>query len=140
MAFDLIMELNESITSAIWIDNCFVYLNADLKLCYLLGKKPTVITRLQKKMVLLGYVQNLNKLFLMDKGLSIYCYDLNYNLIQYQQAVLLKNLESAQKILPLIPKELHLKVAKFLESNEYKELAYQITPEPSHKYEYFIWD
>jgi coatomer subunit beta' len=69
----------------------------------------------------------------MDKSLTMVSYELNYQLIQYQQAVIANDQENANKIFTTIPKELHLKVAKFLETNERKELAYMITPDPTHK-------
>jgi len=69
----------------------------------------------------------------MDKSLNMISYELNYYLIQYQQAVIIKDLSNAEKIFPSIPKELYLKVAKFLESNDLKELAYSITPDKTHK-------
>ena len=110
-----------------------VYVNADLKLSYLLGKKPSAMARLQKKMLLLGYVSSLNRVFLIDKGLTLVSYELLQSVVQYQQAILDKDLAAAEKLLPEVPKEVHLKLAKFLETNEYKELAYTITPDPSHK-------
>ncbi len=108
-------------------------MNTDLKLSYFLGKKPSVLARLQKKMLLLGYVSNLNRVFLIDKGLTLISYELLHSVVKYQEAILEKDFEAAEKLLADVPKEAHLKLAKFLETNEYKELAYNVTPDLSHK-------
>jgi len=104
-----------------------------LKLSYFLGKKPSVITRLQKKMLLLGYVSGLSRVFLIDKGLVIMSYELLHSVIKYQEAILESNFEAAEKLLLNVPKDAYLKLAKFLEANDHKELAYNVSPDPSHK-------
>jgi coatomer subunit beta' len=71
---------------------------------------------------------------LIDKGFEVISFELNFNLVQYQQAIAEKDFENAEKIFGTIPKELHLKAAKFLEINDLKELAFKITPDPQHKY------
>ena len=111
-----------------------MFVNNDLKLCYLLGKKPNVIARLQKKMLLLGYVPAQNRLYLIDKLMTMVNYELLYQVVQYEQAIIQGNFEGAAKLLLTVPKEAHLKLAKFLEINEFKELAYKVTPELTHKY------
>eukprot|EP01022_Parablepharisma_sp_SALTPOND_P018675 TRINITY_DN3091_c0_g1_i1.p1 TRINITY_DN3091_c0_g1~~TRINITY_DN3091_c0_g1_i1.p1 ORF type:complete len:534 (+),score=55.08 TRINITY_DN3091_c0_g1_i1:1008-2609(+) len=141
-AFELETELPEivfllfyssQIESAIWIDNALVYVNTDLKLSYFLGKKPSVLARLQKKMLLLGYVPGQNRVFLIDKSLTLVSYELLQSVIKYQEYILGKDFDTAEKLLQDVPKEAHLKLAKFLETNDYKELAYNVTPDPTHK-------
>ena len=70
----------------------------------------------------------------MDKNLTMICYELFHPLLQYQQAIVEHNFEAAEKLLQSVPKEAYLKLAKFLETNDQKELAYTLTPDPTHKY------
>ncbi len=74
-----------------------------------------------------------NRLYLMDKAMTMINQELLYSVLQYQQAIVEKNFEGAEKLLSTVPKDSHLKLAKFLETNDYKELAYNITPDPTHK-------
>lgn len=83
--------------------------------------------------LLLGYVAGQNRLYLMDKAMTMINQELLYSVLQYQQAIVEKNFEGAEKLLSTVPKDSHLKLAKFLETNDYKELAYNITPDPTHK-------
>lgn len=132
-AFELTQEIPEIVESAIWVNEAFVYVSADLKLKYFLGKKPSVISRVPKKMLLLGYISNLNRVFLIDKDLNMFSYELLQSVIQYQQAILGEDVAAAEELLIKVPAEAHLKLAKFLEINEHKDLAYMITPDPTHK-------
>lgn len=83
--------------------------------------------------LLLGYVSAHNRMYLMDKNMAMISYELEYALLQYQQLIIEKNFAEAEKVFPSIRKDNHLKVAKFLEMNENKELAYMITPDTIHK-------
>ena len=46
-----------------------------------------------------------------------------------------EEIQKAQQLLPSIPESFHGKLAKFLEVNGQKEMAFQITPDPDHKFE-----
>ena len=98
-----------------------------------MGKKPIIIARLTKKMLLLGYVATQNRVFLLDKDFELYSYELLQSVLLYQQAVLSNDLVAAEQLLKNVPQDAHLKLAKFLEANDYKEIAYNLTPDPTHK-------
>ena len=66
-------------------------------------------------MYLLGYVSNENRLYLGDKEMSIVSYELSLGVLEYQTAVMRKDFETADKVLPTIPKEQRTRVAHFLE-------------------------
>ncbi len=67
-------------------------------------------------MYLLGYMPALNKIYAVDKQMSVYGYSLSLTLVEYQTAVLRGDLETAQELLPSIPAEQRNKVARFLEA------------------------
>lgn len=98
-----------------------------------MGKKPSVIARLPRKMLLLGFVGSQNRVYLLDKDLELYSYELLQSVLQYQQAVLAQDFDNAQLLVKAVPPEAHLKLAKFLEANDYKEIAYELTPDATHK-------
>lgn len=100
---------------------------------YFLGKKPSIIARLPKKMLLLGYVASQNRVYLLDKDFELYSYELLQSVLLYQQAILNKDFTEAEQLIKNIPIEAYLKLAKFLEANDCKEIAYNLTPDPTHK-------
>lgn len=88
----------------------------------------------------------------MDKNLNVSGYTLALSMIEYQSAVLRGDMSTAEQILPTVPKEQRNKVARFLEgkgmqryldvdcerlilSTDLKELAFQVTNEPDHKFD-----
>lgn len=66
-------------------------------------------------MYLLGYVSNENRLYLGDKEMSIVSFELSLAVLEYQTAVMRKDFETADQVLPTIPKEERTRVAHFLE-------------------------
>ena len=67
-------------------------------------------------MYLLGYIPTHNRVYLADKDVNVYAFSLSLNLIEYQTAILRDDMETANEILPTIPKEQRNKVARFLEA------------------------
>ena len=66
-------------------------------------------------MYLLGYIPKDNRLYLGDKELNIMSYSLLLSVLEYQTAVMRKDFETADSVLPSIPKEQRTRVASFLE-------------------------
>ena len=52
--------------------------------------------------------------------------------------ILKGNIDEAQSLLPKVPESCHGKLAKFLEQNGQKQLAFQVTPDLDHKFELAI--
>jgi len=70
---------------------------------------------LSRTMYLIGYIPKDNRLYLCDKDLNIVSYSLLVSVLEYQTAVMRRDFESADTILPTIPKEQRTRVAHFLE-------------------------
>ena len=66
-------------------------------------------------MYLLGYIPGDNRLYLGDKELSIISYNLQLSVLEYQTAVMRKDFDTADQVLPTIPREMRTRVAHFLE-------------------------
>ena len=66
-------------------------------------------------MYLLGYIPKDNRLYLGDKELTVVSFSLLLSVLEYQTAVMRRDFETADKVLPTIPREQRNRVAHFLE-------------------------
>lgn len=78
-------------------------------------------------MSILGYIPTQNRVYLADKDMNVYAYSLSLSVVEYQTAVLRDDMESANEILPTLPKDQLNKVARFLEGRS----AYTFPRRPS---------
>lgn len=70
---------------------------------------------IHRTMYLLGYIPKDNRLYLTDKELNVVSYNLLVSVLEYQTAVMRRDFETADKVLPTIPKDQRTRVAHFLE-------------------------
>jgi coatomer subunit beta' len=96
------------------------------------------LAHLDKPLTYLGFVPKNDKIYLMDREKSIYGYTLHISYINYQNAILNGDLESAEKIFSKIPEEIYNQAAKFLDSQGYYELALSITKDEEHQFELYL--
>jgi len=66
-------------------------------------------------MYLLGYISAHNKIYLVHKDVNVYAYGLSLAVVEYQTAVLRRDMDAASKLLAGIPAKHRNKVARFLE-------------------------
>jgi len=57
------------------------------------------------------------------------------SVLNYQTAVVRKDFDTANAILPSIPRSEHASVARFLESQGFKEEALAVSTDPDHRFE-----
>lgn len=86
-------------------------------------------------MYLLGYIPRENRLYLGDKELNVVSYSLLLSVLEYQTAVMRGDFETADQILPSIPKEQRTRVAHFLEKQGFKAQALAVSNDPEHRFE-----
>ncbi|KAF9260701.1 coatomer protein [Marasmius fiardii PR-910] len=134
-AFDVVADVQESIKTAKWIGDCFIYTTSTKRLSYFIGTESYTISPFDTTLYLLGYIPAHNRVYLADKDMNIYGYSLSLNVVEYQTVVLRGDMDAASEILPTLPKEQLNKVARFLEGRDLKELALQITTDPDHKFD-----
>lgn len=132
-AFTFLGDFNEEVISGEWVTgDAFVYTTAKGKLNYLIGDKVINHALIDKKMFVLGYLSQKNRIFLVNKGLKITSYELLTSVIQAQRDIV--NAEPGltsqdpqyQKLKDIISEvpEAHIgKIAKFAESMGLKELG-----------------
>ncbi|KAK7053051.1 Coatomer subunit beta' [Paramarasmius palmivorus] len=134
-AFEVIADVPESIRTAKWIGDCFIYTTNSNRLSYFIGNESYTISPFDTPLYLLGYIPAHNRVYLVDKNLNVYGYSLALSVVEYQTAVLRGDMGTAEEILSTIPKEQLNKVARFLEIRDLKELALKITTDPDHKFD-----
>ncbi|CAG8468172.1 1461_t:CDS:10 [Paraglomus occultum] len=137
-AFEFVTEVPESIKTGTWVGDCFIYTNAVNRLNYLVGAQTFTISHFDTPMYLLGYIPKDNRIYLADKDVNVYSYALSLTVIEYQTAILRGDLESATELLPDVPEDQRNRIARFLESQELKELALEVSTDIEHKFELAI--
>ncbi|WVQ76552.1 hypothetical protein IAR50_006222 [Cryptococcus sp. DSM 104548] len=137
-AFDVIAEINETVKTSKWIGDCFIYTNSTNRLNYLVGEQPHTINHFDKPVYLLGYLPAHNRIYVADKSLAVFSYSLSVAVVEYQTAILREDFEGAEALLESVPQEQKNKLARFLESQDQKELALNLTTDPDHKFDLAI--
>lgn len=86
-------------------------------------------------MYLLGYIPADNRVYLSDKDLNIVSFSLLLAVLEYQTAVMRKDFDTADRVLPTIPRDQCSRVAHFLEKQGFKQQAMAVTNDPEHKFD-----
>lgn len=137
-AFEVLNEIEESVRTGLWVGDCFIYTNSVNRLNYYVGGEIVTIAHLDRVMYLLGYIPKDNRLYLGDKELSIVSFSLLVSVLEYQTAVMRRDFDTADKVLPTVPREQRTRVAHFLEKQGFKSQAMAVTCDPEHKFELAI--
>jgi len=66
---------------------------------------------------------------------NVISYEVQLSVLEYQTAVMRKDFDTADSVLPNIPREQRTRVAHFLEKQGFKEPALHVTTDPEHKFE-----
>jgi coatomer subunit beta' len=139
--FDLLYEINDTITSGKWVGDCFIYVNNVGRLNYSVGGQIQTLVHLDTSAggttqhTILGYLAKEDRVFLVDKNLNVVAYCVMLSVLQYQTAVMRGDFDAANELLPNIPESEYTKVARFLESQGFKEEALAVTADPDHKFD-----
>jgi coatomer subunit beta' len=140
-SFDLLYEISDNITSGKWVGDCFIYVNNVGRLNYSVGGQIETLVHLDTtaggatQHTILGYLAKEDRVYLIDKGLNMVSYRVTLAVLQYQTAVMRGDFDTANDLLAGIPEEEYTKVARFLESQGFKEEALQVTQDPDHKFD-----
>ncbi|CDZ98718.1 coatomer beta subunit [Phaffia rhodozyma] len=137
-AFELVAEVSENVSTSKWVGDCFIYTTSNNKLSYLVGDQSHAINHFDTPMYLLGYLPSQNRVYLADKDVNVFSYNLSVTVIDYQSAILRGDMETAASILPSVPADQLNRVARFLETQELRELAMEVSNDPDHKFELAI--
>lgn len=134
-SFEVIYEISESVRTGEWVGDCFLYTTSSNKLNYLVGGETYTINHFDKQMYLLGYIPRDNAVYLADKDVNVTSYHFSLKVLEYQTVVLRGEMDLARELLSEIPDSEKTKVARFLETQGYTELALQISEDPEQKFD-----
>lgn len=130
-----ISEIEEVVKTGVWVGDCFIYTNTVNRLNYYVGGEIVTIAHLDRTLYILGYMPDSNRLYLGDKEINVVSYSLLLSVLEYQTAVMRQDFETADKVLPSVPREQRTRVAHFLEKQGFKPQAMAVTADPEHKFE-----
>jgi coatomer subunit beta' len=105
------------------------------RLNYYVGGEIVTVSHLDRVMYLLGYIPKDNSLYLCDKELNVVSYSLPLSVLEYQTAVMRRDFETADKVLPGIPKDQRTRVAHFLEKQGFKQQALAVSSDLDHRFD-----
>ncbi|PSN49934.1 Coatomer subunit beta' [Blattella germanica] len=134
-AFTVLGETHESVRTGLWVGDCFIYTNGVNRINYYVGGEIVTVSHLDRTMYLLGYVPRDNRLYLGDKELNVVSYSLLLSILEYQTAVMRGDFETADRVLPTIPRSQRTRVAHFLEKQGFKQQALAVSTDSEHKFE-----
>lgn len=140
-SFDLLYEINDAITSGKWVGDCFLYCNSAGRLNYSVGGQIQTLVHLDTSAsgttqhTVLGYLAKEDRVYLIDKSLNVVSYKVMLAVLQYQTAVMRGDFDAANELLGSIPESEYTTVARFLESQGFKEEALAVTTDPDHKFD-----
>ncbi|KAL8272624.1 hypothetical protein Esti_003412 [Eimeria stiedai] len=118
IAFELVHQAEEGVTSGLWLADCFVYTTRSCRLrCFCGGRAQTLRTLEAKELTILAVVPEQNRLYLVSPAHAISVFSLNQAAIYYQAAVARGDLEAARGIFPQLPEEEHDEAARALQAH-----------------------
>lgn len=86
-------------------------------------------------MYILNYIGTENRLYLSDKELGIVSFRVLRTVLEYQTAVMRRDLSSADRILAMVPREQRTRIAHFLEKQGYLKQALAVTTDAEHRFD-----
>lgn len=134
-AFELEYSMTDKIRTGQWVGDCFLFTNGTGRLNYFVGGQVMTLCHMDHPMYLLGFVPKEDRVFLIDKAYNVISHKALLSVLNYQTAVVRKDFDTANTILPSIPKSEYSAVAKFLESQGFKEEALIVSPDLDHRFE-----
>ena len=135
-ALEEIHELEETVKSGTWVGDCFIFTNTSNRLNYAVGDKVELIAPFDKPMYVLGYIQTKGRVYLADKEVNIVSFSLSVQTLEYQTLILRGDFDTAASVLETIKSnEQRNKIARFLDGQEYRDMALDITTDPDHRFD-----
>lgn len=138
-AFEPEHEISDRIVKGQWVGDCFIFSNGAGRLDYFVGGSTMTLCHLDQQstgpLFMIGYLPKEDKVYLMDRSRNVFAYPALLAVLQYQTAVVRRDFETANTILPAIPETEHSSVARFLEAQGYKDVALQVSRDQDHKFD-----
>lgn len=126
----------DKINSGVFIYNLFFYISTSGKIHYTAKGKSFLYCNADRRQMIIGAIEGQNRLYTFDKNFSVFCYEVPYGLAAMISKVADgKAVEvEPEDILP----EYRDRIARFLDSFEMKEKAFEVVLNNDHKFELAI--
>lgn len=134
-ALELVHEMNETVGTGQWIGDCFLYTTETGRLNYYVGGEIVTVSHFDKTLYYLGYLPKENRAFFMDASRNVSSFALSHVMLEYQTAVVRGDFDAANAILPQLASSEMDAVARFLESQGFKEEALALSTDPDQKFD-----
>jgi coatomer subunit beta' len=138
-AFEPEHEISGKVEKGQWVGDCFVFSNGAGRLNYFVGGNTMTLAHLDQQstgpLFMLGYLPKEDKVYFMDRSRNVVSYRALLAVLQYQTAVVRRDFDSANTLLPAIPESEHSSVARFLEAQGYKDVALQVSKDIDHQFD-----
>ncbi|ETO24862.1 hypothetical protein RFI_12294, partial [Reticulomyxa filosa] len=140
-AFTLDQDINETVTSAFYSGEIFIYTNQNQRLNYYVGGQVITLTHLDRPCYILGYffcyLLKEDRVYLIDRRYNIVSFELLRYVLGYQASIVRGDLETASALLKRgkIPSEYYHKLAQFLEGQGHLDMALEVSTDPEHQFE-----
>ena len=128
--------MEEHVKSGIWVGDCFVFTSTANRVNYLVGSKTHLVAPCDKPVYVLGYMPKQGRIYLADKDANVISFHLSLQTVEYQTLILRSDFDAAAFTLESITSDDERnKIARFLEGQNYKGMALEITKDPEHRFE-----
>ena len=123
--------LNDKITSAIFVNKIFYFINKAGKIHLSFLGKSFFYNNAQKKQFILGALDQQERLYLFDNNNGVYSHRIPFELFNQIKLYI----EGKSKNEPEISAEFKDRVAKYYHAFDLKKEAYKLTDNQDHKFE-----
>jgi coatomer subunit beta' len=136
-AFEVLYEIHDSLTSAIFVHDVVIYTNDSWKISFAQnGKHFYLAFPDKKKMYLVGYVNTQERYYLIDKHNEVVSYTFPVSFAQLLSVSREEYPAMASKLLGKIPQTYYDKLAKYLEAIDMKREAFEVAQDLDLKYSF----
>ena len=98
-----LLQIEDQVSSGLWVGDCFIYSNASWRLNYCVGGEVTVMFHLDRALYLLGYIATQQRVYLIDREYSIVSYTLLLALVEFKTLVMRGMMDDAFELLETLP-------------------------------------
>jgi coatomer subunit beta' len=130
-AFEVLGEIEETVKTGDWVGDCFIFTNALNQLNYYVVDEIVTVAHLEKPLYLLGYLPDVNRVFLADLELNVISYNVELSILQYQV------LDSDNPTFNLNSDRRYASRLRFhfFEKQGFKKQALAVTTDPEHQFD-----
>uniref|UniRef100_A0A7E4ZR94 Beta'-coat protein n=1 Tax=Panagrellus redivivus TaxID=6233 RepID=A0A7E4ZR94_PANRE len=128
----------ETVTSALWIEGCFVFTTSANSIQYIVSGDKQTVAHFDRAVLLVRFFPKSELLALTDFEGNVYIRTLPLSLIRYQLAVEASDFDHADALLASIPNEYRAKLGRYLEKLGFKKQALAVSDDQEHRFELAI--